>query len=215
MRDRGDYGGWIGNLLVPYTRNTQIFQCPSNPKLAHVNDGLGQCARVDGGFVPNAPADEATALQKWGIPYLYVSYGYNYISLWNTGLASVARPADQIAIYDSPFPWGDCPYATPQGDACGVWIGLDIPVFLAKLGLPLHPQMKDPLKPGGAKRYIPYVAPHHNTVNFMFADGHVKAGGWNRMTWGNLDRFIPDSDPDWNVPLTTLPDKRWPGMYYR
>jgi hypothetical protein len=32
------------------------------------------------------------------------------------------------------------------------------------------------------------------------------------MKWGNLDGFIPVSDPDWNVPLTTLPSKTWPGM---
>jgi hypothetical protein len=46
----------------------------------------------------------------------------------------------------------------------------------------------------------------------MFADGHAKASRWDRLTWGNLDGFIPDSDPDWNVSLTTLPRKRWTGM---
>src|SRR4051794_24819328 len=25
---RGAWGGWIGNLLLPYTKNTAIYQCP-------------------------------------------------------------------------------------------------------------------------------------------------------------------------------------------
>src|SRR5438876_385649 len=115
MKDRGSFGGWIGNLLIPYSKNAKIFACPSNPTLNLANDGYGWCAgpHVSGGadLKPNRHGDEALARQRWGIPYLYVSYGYNYVSLWNTGLASVARPADQIAIYDSIFPWTDCPYA--------------------------------------------------------------------------------------------------------
>ena len=39
MKDRGSYGGWIGNLLIPYCKNVNIFECPSNPKLLPVNQG--------------------------------------------------------------------------------------------------------------------------------------------------------------------------------
>jgi prepilin-type N-terminal cleavage/methylation domain-containing protein len=38
IKDRGSYGGWIGNLLLPYSKNATIFQCPSNPRLNGVND---------------------------------------------------------------------------------------------------------------------------------------------------------------------------------
>jgi hypothetical protein len=49
-------------------------------------------------------------------------------------------------------------------------------------------------------------------VNYMLAEGHVKESRWDRLTRGNLNGFIPESDPDFSVPLTTLPAKRWPGM---
>src|SRR5437879_751496 len=42
MKDRSHFGGWVGNLLVPYTKNVTIFQCPSNPKLNSVNYGNGK-----------------------------------------------------------------------------------------------------------------------------------------------------------------------------
>src|SRR6266566_4138934 len=41
MKDRGSFGGWIGNLLVPYSKNVKIFTCPSNPRLSIVNDAQG------------------------------------------------------------------------------------------------------------------------------------------------------------------------------
>jgi prepilin-type N-terminal cleavage/methylation domain-containing protein/prepilin-type processing-associated H-X9-DG protein len=195
MKDRGAFGGWIGNLLVPYSKNVQIFTCPSNPQLSGVNAGDG-----------NACWNQT----QFPIPYRYTSYGYNYVSLWNKGMSSVNRPSELIAIYDAISAWTDCPYA--EKGSCGIWHERDIPAFLAKLNLPLHPQMKDPRKEGWVGAYIPRVAPHSNMVNFMYADGHAKATRWDRLTWGNLAGSIPDSDPDYHVPLTTLPAKRWPGM---
>jgi hypothetical protein len=36
---------------------------------------------------------------------------------------------------------------------------------------------------------------------------------WDKLTWGNLNGVnIPDTDPDYNVSLTTLPGKNWTGM---
>src|SRR5207245_7905351 len=72
MKDRGSYGGWVGNLLVPYSKNTDIFKCPSVPKATVVNYGSG-CAGPSN-------VDEAYAKTKWGIPYIYISYSYNYVA---------------------------------------------------------------------------------------------------------------------------------------
>jgi prepilin-type N-terminal cleavage/methylation domain-containing protein/prepilin-type processing-associated H-X9-DG protein len=204
MKNKGSYGGWIGNLLLPYAKNVNIFTCPSNPRLGAVNDGQGAC-----GTAGTASADAAAA--KYGIPYFWSSYGYNYVSLWDKGASDVSRPSELLAIYDAISTWTDCPYA--QKGSCGIWAERDIPAFLKKMGLPLAPGMTDPNKPGewvGA--YVNRVAPHNNMVNYMFADGHAKASRWDRLTWGNLDGFIPDSSPDYNVPLTTLPTRNWPGM---
>src|SRR5438445_202634 len=63
MKDRSHFGGWVGNLLVPYSKNVNIFTCPSNPKLSNVNYGKG-CAGSSG-------TDAAAAMAKWGIPYVW------------------------------------------------------------------------------------------------------------------------------------------------
>src|SRR5947209_1187687 len=63
MKDRGSFGGWIGNLLVPYTKNTEIFKCPSFPTAIEVNSG---------NFCDNGLGDEAYALKRWSIPYLWI-----------------------------------------------------------------------------------------------------------------------------------------------
>jgi len=114
----------------------------------------------------------------------------------------VNRPADLVAIYDAISAWTDCGYIS----SCGIWGERDIPATLAKLGQPTHPRMKDPRKDsaGWVKNYVSRVAPHADNVNYMYADGHVKASRWDRLKWGNLNGNIPDSDPDYNVPLTTL-----------
>src|SRR5689334_12213143 len=39
MKDRGAFDGWIGNLLLNYTKNSQVFSCPSTPRLSAVNRG--------------------------------------------------------------------------------------------------------------------------------------------------------------------------------
>jgi prepilin-type N-terminal cleavage/methylation domain-containing protein/prepilin-type processing-associated H-X9-DG protein len=197
MQDKGGWSGWIGNLLIPYTKNTEIFQCPSNPELAPVNYGGG----------PNF--DACWQQTTYPIPYRYVSYGYNYIALWNRGMPDLPRPADQIAICDGIHSHYDCCYACPGG--CGIWTQRDIPAFLLKMGRPLRPGMMDPrTNPGPIGQTYPRVAPHNNMSNFMFADGHVKAARWDRLTWGNLaGHAIPESHPDYKLPLTTLPTVRW------
>jgi len=199
MKDRGSFGGWVGNLLVPYTKNTDIFKCPSNPKGNTVNTG-NNCA--------NGNNDEAFAKSKWNIPYVYMSYSYNYVALDGKGLAQISKPADSIAIWDSVSAWTDCPYA--QAGSCGIWNQRDIPVFLKKVNLPLHPRMDKSWTTNAT--LVNQEAPHQNLINYMYADGHAKASSWQRLTWGNLDPAIPDSDPDYNVSLITLPKNNWPGM---
>jgi prepilin-type processing-associated H-X9-DG protein len=192
MKYKGSFGGWIGNLLMPYTKNVEIFQCPSNRNLSPVNN-RSVCAAIAG-----------------AIDYQYTSYGYNYNILWSRGLADLPRPTEQIAIADGISAWWDCPIA--QQGSCGIWYEREIPAYLAKVGKPLHPAMLNPYAPGNwVGGVVNRAAPHSNLVNYMFADGHVKASGWDRLTWGNLaGPVIPENHPDYNVPLTTLPTQRWP-----
>lgn len=192
MKDRGAFGGWIGNLLIPYSKNSQIFECPSNRRLSAVNRG--------------ASCTNANNVNNWGIQYAWTSYGYNYISLWNRGIAETVRPADQIAIYDAISAWGDCGYKS----SCGVWAQRDIPAALAKLNVPLASGMQDP-NSNWVGGLVPRVLPHSNMANFLFADGHVSTRRWDQLKWGQLNGRIPENHVDWNVPLSANTSRNWPG----
>jgi prepilin-type N-terminal cleavage/methylation domain-containing protein/prepilin-type processing-associated H-X9-DG protein len=199
MKDRGGFGGWIGNLLMPYSKNGNIYQCPSNPTMSGVNRG-NNCVTNN---------DAAQALAQWRIPYIWTSYGYNYQALDDYGLGKIQAPADQICIYDAISAWTDCNYA--QAGSCGIWAQRDIPAFLKKLGRPMQPGMQDP-STTWVGSYVSRVAPHSDNVNYMFADGHAKASRWDRLTWGNLGgTIIPQSDPDYNRTLMLPPlNRNWP-----
>lgn len=200
MKDRGAFGGWIGNLLLPYSKNAAIFECPSNQRLSLVNHGGGN--RCTG---PDINSNMA-GTNQWGLQYRWTSYGYNYVSLWNASIAQLDRPADQLAIYDAISAWTDCGYK----GGCGIWSQRDIPAFLRKMNLPLAPGMQDP-NSNWVGRLVPRVAPHSNMLNYMFADGHVKASRWDRLTWGQLNRNIPFEHVDWQRGLSGNTSRRWPG----
>jgi len=71
--------GWISNGIYPYSKNGNIFQCPSN------NNGW---------------------FTEWHTNS-QVSYCYNYISCWQRKLAEVQEPSKIIVMWDSVNPWAD------------------------------------------------------------------------------------------------------------
>jgi prepilin-type N-terminal cleavage/methylation domain-containing protein/prepilin-type processing-associated H-X9-DG protein len=199
MKDRGNYGGWIGNLLMPYTKNSTIFQCPSNPTLNTVNYNTG-CAG-------SGNNDAEFARTRWGIPYIYTSYGYNYVALSGRGMGDIAAPADQLAIWDGINAWADCNFT--QAGSCGIWAQRDIPTFMYKMGIPLAAGMQDPVASGYASR-ANRVAPHSGTSNYLYTDGHAKSSRWDKLTWGNLaGHVIPQTAPDYTRTLITKPAATW------
>jgi prepilin-type N-terminal cleavage/methylation domain-containing protein/prepilin-type processing-associated H-X9-DG protein len=192
MMGNSGYTGWIGNSFIPYTKNVQIYKCPSTPNLNPVN--YGNSAR------------RCWLQTKFPVAYQYTSYSYNYTALEGRGLASLTRPADQIAIWDGVTAWTDCPF-TDTG--CGVWGRRDIPTFMVKLGLPLAAGMVNPGPTGWGDR-LPFMAPHGLQVNFMFADGHVKASRWDRLTWGNLaGHVIAEGHVDYSRSLMQAPSVKY------
>jgi prepilin-type N-terminal cleavage/methylation domain-containing protein/prepilin-type processing-associated H-X9-DG protein len=202
MKDRGSYSGWIGNLLMPYSKNATIYRCPSLPNNTTVNYGNGN---VDDCWNSSEPDSQAQA--KWNIPYIHVSYSYNYVAFNGKTMASIGRPADAMAIWDSFNAWSDCGYVT---SSCGDWLQRDIPAFMAKVGIPLNPKMDKTSYTSAS--YQAKSSPHSNNINIVFADGHAKASRWDKLTWGNLDPAIPDSSTDYNVSLMTLPSQTYSGM---
>jgi len=190
MPDRSQFGGWEGNLLVPYLKNYQVFLCPSSSGHT-VNNG---CANM---------------------PYFLESYAYNYVSAeqWScTAAASVGknisaidRPAEFMVFWDSTTAWSDCGYMS----GCGIWEQRDVPVYLAKLGRPLVAGMDSSWISSGNEAQ---ETPHNQNMDVMFADGHVKASNWDKLGWGQLNLNIPTGAPDYTRSISAKPAQSWPGM---
>jgi prepilin-type N-terminal cleavage/methylation domain-containing protein/prepilin-type processing-associated H-X9-DG protein len=190
MPYRSTFGGWEGNLLAPYIKNTQVFKCPSSPGQS-VNTGNG-CTM--------------TAFPL--ITYQIESYAYNYVSMqrWDCtaatsvgkNISALERPADAMVFWDSTTAWSDCGYLS----TCGVWQQRDVPVYLAKAGKPLVSGM-DTSWIGTDN--LSRETPHNLNMNVVFADGHVKAANWDRLTWGQLNVNIPTGDADYARPVSARP----------
>ena len=190
MASRGTFAGWVGNLLMPYTQNFQIYQCPTN---------LGESSNLVNNW------DQCLRLRL--APFAFTGYAYNYISLWNQPSSLIVRSASQLLMWDGATAWADCPYMS----SCGIWTQREVPVFLAKEGKALVTGMQDPGANGWfLRRHL--EVPHVGQANYLFADGHVLATNWGRLTWGQLDVFIPTAHPDWDVFITNRTAQVWPGQ---
>ncbi len=179
MGARGGWGAWMGNLLMPYTKNTQIYSCPSRPGRFGVNRGPagnnvgGQCP---GGAVNCCPQ----------APYWVASYAYNYRWCQSRPISQIPEVADLSVIWDSAHGWADCVFHS----TCGIWANRDVCWYYRQTGRPLAAGMncgsQIPTDNGGSW--------HNGGVNFLFADGHVKRSAWDRMRWGNF-ALIDQGDP--------------------
>jgi len=201
MRFRGAYGGWIGNLLLPYTKSSAIYACASSKET---------------GTIVNCADQANPASQCPGTEYVRTSYAYNYRSLFATtaNLASpsaktineIERTSDVAILWDSVTAWGDCDY---MNKTCGIWARRDIPVYMLRKSIPLAAGQVQPAPNEviAGKRAMP----HNDQANYLFVDGHVKTTGWDRLTWGQLNTNIPREDVDYVLPLTRQPTKTWVG----
>jgi len=193
MPGRSQFGGWEGNLIAPYIKNTQVFKCPSSPGFT-VNNG---CTTVN---------------------YWLISYAYNYVSMetWSCvppaavgkSLAAIERPAESMVFWDSTTAWADCGYM----GGCGVWSQRDVPAYMTKKGRALLPGMQSgwwASDPSNLQR----ETPHHLSMNVLYADGHVKNTDWDRAKWGHLNINIPTSHVDYERPVASVPtNPNHPGM---
>jgi len=189
MPARGAFGGWEGNLLAPYIKNTAVFKCPSTS---------GTSVNRDGGGNPCPQAN-----------YWVSSYAYNYATLerWDCtaadavgkNIAELDRPADAMVFWDSVTNWADCGYLS----GCGTFHQRDVPVFLVKKGRPLVGGMDGSWAADANTRAR--ETPHNLTMNVAFADGHVKNTDWDRLGWGQLNLNVPFGSVDYTRPITQTP----------
>jgi prepilin-type N-terminal cleavage/methylation domain-containing protein/prepilin-type processing-associated H-X9-DG protein len=174
---RGGWRGWIGNLLQPYTKNTQIYICPSKPNLSGVN-------RDSGGVMCTAMA----------APYFFVSYTFNYNRMFNQATSNIQAPAEQLMMWDSLTPYADCAFAT--AGSCGLFAQRDICQWMAKNGMPLQS--------GQACTANANTGWHNNGDNRLFADGHVKWSRWDQVNWGQLANLLP-THAAYNLKVVSAP----------
>jgi prepilin-type processing-associated H-X9-DG protein len=157
--------GWISNVLAPYEKNSQIYQCPSFSTTWAINQTKP----------PRTPG-----------PPFAKSYNYNYRSLggaWGSRAwagapdhvvkeARIPEPATLAAMWDSSSSWADCGYM----GGCGIW-NRDLCWYLKTKGRPLSPGMScDNVN----------MAWHQDRQNMLFVDGHVKLIGWEQVKWSNI-----------------------------
>lgn len=135
--------GWSLNLL-PYTKNREIFQCPSMDKTF---SGSGDCANFNGKRMTNT-----YAYNFWlGADDSY----WGYADSWDgkvsysspLSLSALSQPANVISHFHS----GSVP---PYGETWGcVYVTIELPDFYNKI----RPRLR-----------------HKNGDNLAFADGHAK-----------------------------------------
>jgi len=177
---RSGWTGWVGNHLLPYTKNAQIYMCPSKG----ANYGRTNYQNVGGApLCPNAP-------------YWWVSYAYNYLGPAAAGQKDAAIPehARLALFWDSGTRWIDC--AIKSG--CGMYVNRDICWYLGQSGVV-----------GGncgvtALPRVDLTSWHNGGNNYLFSDGHVKWTKWQNMTW---DMIIPiqPGHVDYGRPCVQMP----------
>ena len=103
--------GYVGNVLVPYIKNTGVWACPSDAN-NNTNDGVGGCN-----------TDPRSFKVSYSYNYAGIMGGGSYPSCGNT-LAGALRPADLAIFWDSANRWSD-------GDNFWAGAGRDVDQYLA------------------------------------------------------------------------------------
>jgi prepilin-type N-terminal cleavage/methylation domain-containing protein/prepilin-type processing-associated H-X9-DG protein len=110
---RTGWRGWVGNVLLPYTKNVEIFRSPSDTAGA----GNGTCINAA------AACDDCTARMQFS----RTSYSYNYRNTGAAPEAAIPEPSRLVLMWDSQNPWTDCGF----NSSCGIWNSRDIAQFLS------------------------------------------------------------------------------------
>ena len=147
------FNGWISNALRPYTKNQQIYICPS----------LNQNGFNDP--YSNGGTDTTNGSEQF-------SYAFNYASDNGVKEAAFTSVSSAIIMADSSTAWWDCPY---ENMSCG-WRVRDWADHVAK----------------NYKR----TEWHTGKNDFLFEDGHVKAGSWDGVQWGQMANLMSESCSD-------------------
>ena len=111
------------------------------------------------------------------------SYSFNYRSTDATAEVDIPEAASLLTFWDSTNFWTDCPYMDTGG--CGI-NGRDLAWYRNK--------------------QFNLTSWHQGRNNFLFADGHVKAIGWDQVKWGQLSRTA-QTNADRERPVLQAPSE--------
>jgi len=90
------FNGWVSNALIPYTKNQQIFICPSLQNNAFFDP------------YSNGGTDSVNGTQSF-------SYAFNYVSDYGVKEAAFTDVSKALIMADSPTAWWDCRYESGCG----------------------------------------------------------------------------------------------------
>lgn len=156
------YPGWIGNALQPYAKSDAIYVCPSRSETGWVNP---------------------RTRQPISYSYNYVALGYGESSASYQGitpnLAYLGTPAELLALWDGDNSWIDIQFEQSYGFNGG-WRYRDWAAYVS----PGHTIAEGKPNAGMATTW------HQEKNNFLFADGHVKALGWDQIKWRQMSAQI-------------------------
>lgn len=162
------------SMIEPYTKNTDMWQCPSVQRKAAANYGLGNY--WDGKFNATPKTRTYSSVGRINTREKNGNDSNTGMSNWGgspTALAMMDAPAETIEVVD--INSGDINYGSPWGSlftGCDTW-----KLAGRKLG-------QDATTSGGcdgAYNSNPGTRGHTEMGNYVFADGHVKA-----LSWGNV-----------------------------
>jgi prepilin-type N-terminal cleavage/methylation domain-containing protein/prepilin-type processing-associated H-X9-DG protein len=168
---------FINHLLFPYTKNSDIWKCPSNPKAWVDIDKNGVMGNAGSGF------------QSYGGQNSYAVNNYLFKSNQGFAEAAIAQPADTLALVDGSYynalPKG--PGAGPcalRGDAAGTAFVTtnSYPNYWKNLGNSYW-GFSDLPNPSDAKAIADGKARHSEFLNVIFMDGHAKATRYEKVAF--------------------------------
>jgi len=180
----------LESLLEPYTKNTDMWHCPSVNADASKNYGLGNF--WDGKFNDNPKTRTYSSVGQLRTVEGEATYGSGNndkntgMSDWNanpTALAAMDAPAETIEVVD--VNGGDVNYGSPWGSlftGCDTW---KLPG--RKEGLAGQPAST---VASCANDYLNKPSKGHMDLgNYVFADGHVKATNWGQVRKNDFYMF--------------------------
>lgn len=167
---------FFNQLLNPYIKNDGVWKCPSKPR-AWVNiDSNGAASETEPAFWSYGGQNSYAANTLYCFP-----------ADQGLAMASMGQPADTLVLMDGSY-YGavlrDNPPATPTGPVSGTYLSYWKNIgnsyqFRWVGGAASVPSDAEAVQLGKAR--------HSEQINCLFADGHVKAVGYEKLVSdGNL-----------------------------